>query len=292
MGCPQGSGTQRARGGPAEGGRMRKATRVVGLALLVLLASVLSAAAGPATAPDEPPTVADERLAAPPKGSDDAPSAAADPVKTAEDLAARGRELYADGRFAEAVAAYREAHDQAPTGALLYNIAYIYDKKMGETDLAMEFYRRCIGSPDTDPDLSSRATARLGALRAEKEGRTEPPEGGGGLSKKTWGWITLGSGAGVLLTGLTLSLLANEDHEAFQSSRDLDDKKSLRDRGQKKALAGDVLMGVGAAAVVAGTVLVALFWDEDPASGSVSTSFRFEPTVIPGGAALMIGGSY
>ena len=289
---------------------MGRASCGIGLALLVLLAGPAAPRAAPSGVPDGPAGVEGVIEPAAPSPDGEATDAEPDPaasgpgtgeeggtVREAESLAAEGRRLYGEGRFAEAVSAYLEAHRLAPSGALLYNIAFLYDKKMAEPDLAMEFYQRCVGSPDSEARIVERASRRLAALRAEKEARTAPiGDGGrdgapaGGVPRSTWGWVAVGSGAGVLVGGVTLALLAREDHQAYQSSRDLGRKEDLRERGRAMAIAGDVMMAVGAAAVVTGTVLLLLPEHDD--RGSVTTTgLRFEPVVLPGGAALMIGGS-
>jgi tetratricopeptide (TPR) repeat protein len=63
-------------------------------------------------------------------------------VVLAEKKAAQAFEAYQAKRFAEAVGLYLEAHRAAPNADVLYNVARIYDAKLGDRPLAISFYRR------------------------------------------------------------------------------------------------------------------------------------------------------
>jgi len=215
-------------------------------------------------------------------------------VARAEALADKARQLYADGDFAGAVAAYREAYEAAPAGALLYNIAYIYDRKLDLPDVAVEYYRRTVESLDVDSELMRRATLRLAELRAARMAPALPPPAEPGPSRReVGGWVGVGAGSALFLTGLTLGLVANERHDDFESSRDLDTKRDLRDEGRALAISGDVLMVVGLAGAIAGTVLLLLPEGEGAGDGAVSApvSWRFGALPLPAGAVLSVGGA-
>ena len=68
-------------------------------------------------------------------------------------LADRGRQLQRDGKFAEALEAYKAAYVLAPSPGLLFNLAQAY-RLNGDCDDAAWMYRRFL---DTDPrdDLRS-----------------------------------------------------------------------------------------------------------------------------------------
>ena len=201
---------------------------------------------------------------------------AANPV---EALAQRATAEYEAGNFVKAVELYREAYAVGKVSTILYNIALIYDRKIGDAELAMEFYRQYLATPDADPKASSRAMARLQALKAEQakaqaaarkaeeerraaeakrredeakalaasQQREPPRETGSGLA--TGGWILTGVGVAALGGGVFFGLSASQDADDFKASRSLSEKKSLRDDGEGKALIADILMGAGAAAI-------------------------------------------
>jgi tetratricopeptide (TPR) repeat protein len=86
-------------------------------------------------------------------------------VALAEQKAARAFEAYQGKRFGEAVALYIEAYDASPNADILYNVARIYDTKLGDRPLAINFYRRYIGDPGAVPDRIQLCNERLVALR-------------------------------------------------------------------------------------------------------------------------------
>ena len=90
-----------------------------------------------------------------PGGAD---AGAEDPI---EQLADRGLRLFQAGDFKGAVKAYREAYQFEPVGALLYNIAFIYDKKLDDPLLALDYYRRFVNAPDADRDTRLAAYERI-----------------------------------------------------------------------------------------------------------------------------------
>jgi tetratricopeptide (TPR) repeat protein len=86
-------------------------------------------------------------------------------VTRAEQKAAQAFEAYQALRFAEAVALYLEAHEASPNADILYNVARIYDTKLGDRPLAIIFYRRYITDPGAVADRIQLANERLVALR-------------------------------------------------------------------------------------------------------------------------------
>jgi tetratricopeptide (TPR) repeat protein len=108
-----------------------------------------------------------------------APRAAlADPpaaTKTAEELANQAYEEHAAGRYAEAIATYLKAYAISNAGVVLFNIATIYDRKLHERELAIEYYRRYLRAPDAEPAQVQKANERLTALKREAEEAPAPP---------------------------------------------------------------------------------------------------------------------
>jgi tetratricopeptide (TPR) repeat protein len=106
--------------------------------------------------------------AAPAAGRADQPRDAADSKLTnGAALAERAYELHQAGRFSESVATYLQAYELTGSSPILFNIALIYDRKLRELDLAAEYYRRYLRSPDASPDLVHKANDRLDALRQQ-----------------------------------------------------------------------------------------------------------------------------
>jgi hypothetical protein len=101
--------------------------------------------------------------------ADTPPPAAATPAATAEQLAEQAYQEHASGKEAEAIATYLRAFELSHAGAILFNVATIYDRKLGERGLAEDFYRRYLVAPDAEPDLVQKATERLTALKKQDE---------------------------------------------------------------------------------------------------------------------------
>jgi hypothetical protein len=98
------------------------------------------------------------------------PASAAPPTATtAEQLAEQAYEQHASGRDAEAIATYLRAYELSQAAAILFNVATIYDRKLGERGLAEEYYRRYLAAPDAEPELVRKATERLTALKKDDE---------------------------------------------------------------------------------------------------------------------------
>jgi tetratricopeptide (TPR) repeat protein len=87
----------------------------------------------------------------------------------AEQLAEKAFALHEEGKYAEAIATYLKAYEASNAAVTLFNVATIYDRKLHERDLASEYYRRFLRSPDAEPDLVAKATARLTVLKEEAE---------------------------------------------------------------------------------------------------------------------------
>jgi len=242
-----------------------------------------------------------------------------DPVaRQVEQFAAHARQAYNLQDYERAIAYYLRAYRLSPNGALLYNIAYIYDHKLSEVDTAMEFYRRYIRSEDADPDVVQRATTRLQALKKIKrttirsERRIIPPldtgpsPGPGRIapqlengpraplrsSQNIWGWSLIGVGSAALGGGTVLGIVAAKTHDEFNATTNVKRRQELQDTGQKQALYADVLIATGA--VIATTGLVLLLTDNSSPRSQSANHNTYHFGVTPGatGAYLHFGGSF
>lgn len=97
--------------------------------------------------------------------ADDPPAADAASVTLSERRAAEAYQAYARKDYPAAVALYLEAYQAAPSGTILYNVARIYDTKLADRPLAINFYRRYITDPGARPEFIEVANQRLRELR-------------------------------------------------------------------------------------------------------------------------------
>lgn len=237
-----------------------------------------------------------------PPGSDDT-------LEQVEQFAARARSAYQGGRYEEAIGYYLRAYRLEPAGALLYNIAYIFDRKLGEAESAMDYYRRYVRASDAEPDVVERALARIAEIK--EQGRStprpidepdptpdpdpsntivrpqpSPPMSGHELA----GWVTLSVGVAGIVGATTMSIVAQQTSSDFDTETQLSSLPGLRDRGESQALTADILWGVGGAAVVTGVVLL-LTKPAPSAGGSASADVRVGASFDSHGGMLLIGGS-
>jgi hypothetical protein len=112
-------------------------------------------------------------LAAPPRARAGEPGG--DVPRTAEGLADEAYTELAAGKYAQAIATYLRAYELSHAGVVFYNVARIYDLKIHERALAMEYYRRYLGAPDAEPALVEKATERLTLLRDEADAEPKAP---------------------------------------------------------------------------------------------------------------------
>lgn len=213
-----------------------------------------------------------------------------------EALAEQANAAYDAQQYDQAVALYLEAYRRQPAAAVLYNVAIIYDKKLGEPELATTFYRRYIGAPDAEPAVVKRATVRLAELRAQAT-RAEaprfdapaPPVAAKAEPKlhpqAMLGWSLAGLGAMALIGGGAMGLVAHGSHDDYIAARTVDAKLAAREDGEAQALAADVLITAGAVVSITGVVLALT------APSAAKAAVQIGPTPDGAGAALWLGGT-
>lgn len=104
-----------------------------------------------------------------------APAArAAEP--TAAELSDQAYERYEAADFPGAIALYMKAYALNVDSRILFNVAQIYDKKVQDRDLALEYYRRYLKSTTTEVDLVRKATERVTELQRQldEKPKSEP----------------------------------------------------------------------------------------------------------------------
>ena len=242
-----------------------------------------------------------------------APVHAAPPSKLAleryERLTEEGQTAYQAGRFEDAIRLYLLAFDAVPDPSILYNIGFIYEKKLDDPELAMGYYERVATAIDSPPELIAKANNRLEIARqlaAEKKGRptepvdVKPPEGGEkppvtppeeGRSLNAAPVVTVAVGGAALLAGAIFGSLAIDTQVRFAQAREdglADRARDLQTTGRGQAVIADALMIGGG--VVAATGLI-WFLVDGWSGPSTSSSVQIHASPIADGAVVLIGGS-
>ena len=195
-----------------------------------------------------------------------APDAVVDPdTQIARRHFDRGTVLYGEEKYAEAIVEFEAARKVKPLPAFDYNIAKAHDR-LEHIDDAVRAYQRYVEGAPNAADVAE-VRARIAVLR-QRLGETAPPPTASSTTttpdlapSHVASWVVGGGGVLLLAGGLVAGLITNSRYGALKNSCAPDggctatDAQNTIDSGKNAALATDVLLGVGIAAVAAGVVL-------------------------------------
>jgi tetratricopeptide (TPR) repeat protein len=230
-------------------------------------------------------------------------------VQLAEQRAAQAFEAYKNGEYATAVGLYVEAFKAAPSADLLYNIARIYDAKLGDRQLAITFYRKYISDPGAIAERIKRANERLVELREAEIAAGERPAAPArpapppresssrsstasqfGLVLGAVGIVGVGLGTGFGLAAMSKSSTAKESCNGNQctSQKGVD---ALRD-ASSSATISTIGFAAGGALLATGAFL--FFWggSKKAEREATSPSVRMGAVATPSHWAVEIGGAW
>ncbi|MEO6773733.1 MAG: hypothetical protein ABI467_12065 [Kofleriaceae bacterium] len=206
-------------------------------------------------------------------------------------LADRGRQLQRDGKFAEALEAYKAAYVLAPSPGLLFNLAQVY-RLSGDCDDAAWMYKRFLetGPRDdlralVDANLVKLATCTHMGFRTNLDPPSMPEAGSAMPSQppraevvasagptgaeatharseqRAGAYLMLGGGVGLAVAAVFAvdgRLAANEVTDAYRGGARAPDLRSLDDRGHRDDTITAIAGISGGAAVITGAVLYGL----------------------------------
>ncbi|MBU0554040.1 hypothetical protein KKF91_15310 [Myxococcota bacterium] len=224
-----------------------------------------------------------------------------------EALAEAGAAAYDAGDYVKAVGLYIRANQLEPNAPLIYNIAVIYERKIDDPQLAIQFYRRYIGSPDVDPEKIPVVNERIIKLKLEiqkrEAARAKPDKPAEPTSVKiikviqdpiapppppkpsVAPWLVIGTGAALGIAGGVFGVMAQRSADDFDESDLLAVKRDAKDRSQTQALTADILGGAGVAALTIGVIML---WVEGDDASASKASIGF--SAHEGGGRVHIGG--
>jgi tetratricopeptide (TPR) repeat protein len=235
-----------------------------------------------------------------------------EPPAEAVELYRQGRELYQQGRYAEAAVELERALMLDPASPnLVFNVARVYEL-LGEIDKSMVFYQRYLRLlPEEDVEERERVQGTLrrleGARATLAQRQQPPPEVAGdlrdpqpvrvqerGVADAAF-WVTAGTAVALLVGGAVTGILAigaeGQVRDFVLGADGLEeDRLALADRADTLALVADTLFAVGAAASVAAVLLFALRERTvERYPGLTGATAGLAP--LPGGAALFLRGT-
>jgi hypothetical protein len=137
-------------------------------------------------------------------------AATPDDAAAAKALAADAAALARQGRYDEAAALYQQAYMMDPAPVLLFNLAYVHEKR-GDSEAALDTYRRYLAA-ETDPSHREDAQKRVVAVEARLAAvpiREQPqpddpahvPERPPRRKDRTVMWALIGTGAAAVVAG-------------------------------------------------------------------------------------------
>lgn len=215
---------------------------------------------------------------------------------------------YAAGDYALAVERYMDAYELIQTADLIYNVAFIYERHLGNPDLARVHYERVLRDPSAPADLVRKAGERIASLDRSAAARTtsvprlseeapatqpapvpEPTVSSTTTLRRKSNpgpWVMVGGGGALVVGGVIAGVVARGTNQDFLAGQGgVEGMRELSDRGQQQAVVADALWITGAVTAVAGlgwgigasvkTRTGVVHIDLQPAPGSFSLAGRF-----------------
>lgn len=232
-----------------------------------------------------------------------------------------GVKAFKAGDLAAAAGHFEAAAAVDAHPVLFFNLAVVYDR-LGDKPKAIRYYKDYLRSEPNDAPLGrfrlkqldpkalealdkeieqARLLAAAGGKASRPGGDPGAPEvpevggggGGGRIGALTWG--VLGVGVAALGAGTVFGVMTQGAVDDFNSATLRSDAEDAQDRAESNALFANVGLGVGAAAVAAGAVLLVLDLtadppaSEDPAAAGSGGGWTLTPVLSPGAQGLVVG---
>jgi tetratricopeptide (TPR) repeat protein len=235
---------------------------------------------------------------APAEGQDTPPTKAED-SSAYDALISLAQEHFAKKEYGEALAALERAYALNPNPNLIYNQARIYEA-MGELEKALELYEKFAVAPDIDLDYRRETLERIKVLKeavalkndskpnesdqnpqlvvAQPTQPTNPPR------RSPIGGILLATGGVSLAAGGVFAGLAVSNHNKFEASTELNEKRSFGERVDTFAPTADGLFLAGGLLVTGGLIALAVTRNRTEAPRAL----RLAPSVNRAGAGAML----
>jgi len=237
-----------------------------------------------------------------------------------------GERLYSERRFREAIERFRCSYGLVQHPNTLYNIARSA-QEAGDLTLALTTYREYLERHATDADratverniseldrriaesrhpqppaetppahVAARPEEPPPAVPAPAVAAAEPETRTRMTTARLVAWITMALGVALTATGGGLWIEAWSRAEDIPATVDTDDDlqhwSDVRDGGESMETASYVLMGTGAAALVASIVLFAVAPGREPVTASTLRGPRLGIAAGDGVLGLTLGGSF
>jgi tetratricopeptide (TPR) repeat protein len=253
-------------------------------------------------------------------GTAETEAAPSGPTQEAVDAFFRGRQLYSEARYEEALASFLEADRLFPAPDLQYNIGLCHERlrHWDEAIQAFEIYLRTKSDAADRQAVEGRIdrAKRERALELERANSTDPvskptraadgTDGGGARAGRPFrplvisGAVLLGAG-GVAALGSTLGLgfaigRRNDDLDEILSggnpaAKSYDDAKSIESDAKRLVTYQYIAAGVSCAVALTGVALLAIGLKRRSVARRASST-ALSPSVSPYGGGLVWRGKF
>lgn len=196
----------------------------------------------------------------------------------------KGYQAYSEGKYADALVAWRQAYEFVPAAVFLFNAAQAAQKN-GKLEQALGLANKAQEAkalPLTAEERSKNEALieSIQADIAQKEAQRLAREAARPPTQKTWIGVAVGGvGAGLIITSLIMGSSVSQDMELLEQEQDREAYDELRSSVEGRQLWGQVLLYTGSAAVLGGVGLV--LWDF---MGSSEDAAAIGVVPLPGGA--------
>ena len=211
-------------------------------------------------------------------------------IEQAKKAFEKGTIAYESGVFPKALKHFEKAYKLTKSADLLYNIATVSDR-MRRDEKALFAYEGYIKARPRSQDrdhvmgriralkaaikqgrqtqIRAQADAKKRAAKAAEEAEARVKEERPLTQKVPPGagsWVTMGASGAVMATGAVFLVLGRKDVktvEGLEAGAQWAAYKGVKDRGEKRAKVGMILLGVGAAGVLGGALWQMTGWKEE-----------------------------
>lgn len=243
----------------------------------------------------------------------------ASPEANPNDFAAlvkRAGEKYGKKDYLGAAEDFKKAYAVEPRAPILYNIGRVYEQA-GKFPEAVTYYKQFVRQPGVKLENRKDALERIKNLEEviALDAKKDPPKDDPKVTdpkttdpkatdpkatdpkttdpvtqppkplppNRTPAYIALGVGGAALIGAGVFGLMAGSEHDAFDAATTLQERRDAASAGERNAMVGDVLLGVGVASAIVGAVLFVTASPEEapkpqPASGQLTP--QLSPTSV------------
>lgn len=208
-------------------------------------------------------------------------------ARQVETLSVEGAQHFAAGDFEAAIVSFQEAYALQPVPNLLYNIGRCHEQ-LEQWDQAIVYLERFITAPEVESDAREHAMQRVQSLREIKEAtaRGDDDPDTGDLDddpmepepvvvegpNRTPGFIAVGAGAGLIVGGVVMGLMASGNANTIQDTTlSYDDRLAAQSSARTQGLVADIFYVSGAAVTAVGIYLLVTAGSDDAPPPTAAT---------------------